>query len=172
MSAPTAVGDRALQTLGEASAAVIQDDTYGKLYWLIEKDTARSWCLRQVRVLTALIDETILLGVPPADWVRGHHTYWRLPLAHDRYMTDAWRLHDALAQAISDVLGPAPSGRQLCYRCQLPTDEPIPVVMEHSGSVGGATIYACPKHAAGYPQQLRPPGGHTVVFRGKEQEQA
>lgn len=41
---------------------------------------------------------------------------------------------------------------RICYRCQAPTPRPTPVVMEHGGSVGGATIYACPKHARDYPQ--------------------
>ncbi|MET8074675.1 hypothetical protein ABZU86_34960 [Streptomyces sp. NPDC005271] len=133
VSAPVAIGERALTMLGRASGAVIQDDTHGKMYWLIGRDTARSWHLRQVRVLTELADETTLLGVPPAHWSEtGHRTYWRLPLAPGRYLTDSWRLHDALDRAILELLGPAPSGRQLCYRCQLPTDEPIPVAMEHS----------------------------------------
>ena len=142
------VGNRALEVLGEASGAVIQDDGYGTLYWLTETGSARSWHLRQVRVLTALADETTLLGVPPAHWTTGHRTYWRVPLAHNRCLTDAVRLHAALAQAVTDILGPASGGRQLCYRCQLPTDEPIPVAMEHGGSVGGATIYTCPAHAS------------------------
>lgn len=156
VSVSAAVGDRALQVLGEESGAVIQDDLYGKLYWLIETDSARSWCVRRVRVLTTLTDETTLLGVPPAGWTAERHSYWRVPLGPGRYLTEAGRLHEALAQAVTEVLGPVPEVRQLCYRCQLPTDEPTPVAMEHSGGVGGVTIYACPKHVTNYPERLRP----------------
>ncbi|MET7934517.1 hypothetical protein [Streptomyces sp. NPDC005322] len=166
MSAPVAIGDRALTMLGPASGAVIQDDSYSKLYWLIPIDTARSWCMRQVRVLTELADETTLLGVPPVDWITGHRTYWRIPLGPDRYLTDTDRLAKALLQAIDETLGPAPEGRQLCYRCQLPTDEPIPLAMEHTGSVAGATIYVCPKHAPGHPRDI------SAAFRTKPQERS
>ncbi|BBJ43963.1 hypothetical protein SSPO_066810 [Streptomyces antimycoticus] len=152
VSAPTNVADRALELLGRNSGAVIQDDTYGKTYWLIGTDTARSWCLHQIRVLTELADESTLLGVPPATWGPEYQTYWRIPLGPDRYLTDPDHLARALRQAITDVLGPVPEGRQLCYRCQLPTDEPVPVTTEHSGSVAGATIYACPTHARDYPR--------------------
>ncbi|MFF4483209.1 hypothetical protein ACFY1A_40235 [Streptomyces sp. NPDC001520] len=151
ISAPTAVADRALELLGGRSGAVIQDDTYGKTYWLIGVDTARSRCIRQVRVLTELADEGTLIGVPPASWVTGHSTYWRVPFRLDRCLTDTPLLHDALAQAAGEILGPKPDGRQLCYRCQLPTDEPVPVAIAHSGSVAGRTVYACPAHARDYP---------------------
>jgi hypothetical protein len=152
VSAPTAVADRALELLGSAAGAVIQDDTYGKVYWLIGVGTARSWCMRQVRVLTELADEGILLGVPPASWTTEHSTYWRVPFRIDRCLTDAQKLHEALAQAVAEVLGPRPEGRQLCYRCQLPTDEPIQVSVEHGGSVASPTVYACPTHARDYPR--------------------
>ncbi|MFF5588657.1 hypothetical protein [Streptomyces hygroscopicus] len=152
VSAPVPVADRALELLGDRSGAVIQDDTYGKCYWLIGIDTARSWCLRQVRVLTALTDEGTLLGVPPASWGAEHRTHWRIPLGAGRYLTDTHHLARALRQAVDEVLGPPPDGRQLCYRCQLPTDEPVIVAVEHSGSVAGATIYACPSHARTYPR--------------------
>jgi hypothetical protein len=153
VSAPVAIGERALTALGQASGAVIQDDAYGKAYWLIGVGAARSGHLRQVRVLTELADETTLLGVPPAHWRQDEHrTYWRIPLGPDRYLTDTRRLHDALKQAVLETLGPAPDGRQLCYRCQLPTDEPVPLTVEHTGSVAGATIYACPTHARDYPR--------------------
>ncbi|MBO3674780.1 hypothetical protein [Streptomyces sp. NEAU-YJ-81] len=152
VSAPTAVGDRALDLLGRDSGAVIQDDTYGKTYWLIGIDTARSWAMRQVRVLTALADEGTLLGVPPASWRSERRTYWRIPLGPDRYLTDPHHLVRALRRAVDDVFGPAPDGRQLCHRCQLPTDEPVPVAIEHSGSVASPTVYACPTHARDYPR--------------------
>ncbi|GAA0687253.1 hypothetical protein GCM10009548_68320 [Streptomyces malaysiensis subsp. malaysiensis] len=35
-------------------------------------------------------------------------------------------------------------------QCQLPTDEPVLVAIEHSGSVARATVYACPAHARDY----------------------
>ncbi|MET7933506.1 hypothetical protein [Streptomyces sp. NPDC005322] len=59
---------------------------------------------------------------------------------------------------------------RICYRCQLPTDEPIPVLTEHTGSVAGATIFACPAHAADYPQHSRP-SDLTAAFRTRPQEQ-
>ncbi|OPF67857.1 hypothetical protein VT50_0237620 [Streptomyces antioxidans] len=154
VSAPTAVADRALELLGDRSGAVIQDDTYGKTYWLIAigTSTPRSWRLRQVRVLTELADEGTLLGVPPASWRADHRTYWRIPLGPGRYLTDTHHLIRALRQALDDVLGPAPDGRQLCYHCQLPTNEPVPVAIEHSGSVASATVYACPTHTRDYPR--------------------
>nr|WP_236057415.1 hypothetical protein [Streptomyces sabulosicollis] len=108
--------------------------------------------MRQVRVLTALADEGTLLGVPPASWGAEHRTYWRIPLGPDRYLTDINHLVRALRQALDDVLGPTLHGRQLCYRCQLPTDEPVPVAIEHSCSVASATVYACPTHARDYPR--------------------
>ncbi|AEM87435.1 hypothetical protein [Streptomyces violaceusniger] len=151
IDAPTPIADRALELLGGRSGAVIQDGLYGKTYWLIGIDTARSWCIRQVRVLTTLTDEGTLLGVPPAAWGPEHRTHWRIPLGPDRYLTDTNHLAHALRQAVDEVLGPAPDGRQLCYRCQLPTDEPVPVAIEHSGSVAGHTVYACPTHARDCP---------------------
>lgn len=144
------LGEHALRLLGRRSGAVIQDDTYGKLYWLIEPDSARSWHLRHVRVLTALIDEVTLLGVPPVEWTAGPGLYWRTPLT-GRHLTDTRRLHEALVQASMEVLDPLAQSRQLCYMCQLPTDEPTVVAIKHGGSVGGTTIYACPRHAACYP---------------------
>ncbi|WP_413800914.1 hypothetical protein [Streptomyces iranensis] len=149
IAAPTPVADRALELLGDRSGAVIQDDTYGKTYWLIGIDTAtaRSWRMRQVRILAELADEGTLLGVPPASWGAEHKTYWRIPLGPDRYLTDTNHLIRALRQALDDVLGPAPDGRQMCYRCQLPTDEPIPVDVEDSGGAVDRTTYACPAHA-------------------------
>ncbi|WP_055550785.1 hypothetical protein [Streptomyces sp. NBRC 110028] len=169
VSAPTAVADRALKLLGPDTGAVIQDDTYGKTYWLIGVDTARSWCIRQVRVLTSLIGEGTLLGIPPVSWTTGHDTYWRVPFRIDRCLTDAQQLREALAQAATDVLGPRPDGRQLCYRCQLPTDEPVPVTVEHSGSVAGATVYACPTHARDYPRDAmaRATAQHRALDRGR-----
>ncbi|MET7761694.1 hypothetical protein ABZS71_06520 [Streptomyces sp. NPDC005393] len=154
ISAPTPVADRTLELLGRDSGAVIQDDTYGKTYWLVGIDTStpRTWRMRQVRMLTELADEGTLLGVPPASWGPEHQTYWRIPLGPDRYLTDINRLVPALRQALDEVLGPAPDGRQLCYRCQLPTDEPVPVAVEHSGSVASTTVYACPAHARDYPR--------------------
>ncbi|WP_413799041.1 hypothetical protein [Streptomyces iranensis] len=152
ISAPTAVADRALKLLGDRSGAVIQDDTYGKTYWLtaIDTSTARSWRMRQVRILAELADEGTLLGVPPASWGNEHRTYWRIPLGPDRYLTDTNHLVRVLRQALDDVLGPEPDGRQLCYRCELPTDEPVIVDVQHGGSGAGRTVYACPPHARTY----------------------
>lgn len=102
VSTPTALGNRALELLG-TSGAVIQDDAHGKLYWLIGADTARSWCLRGVRVLTMLVDESTFLTVPPASWTdEGRDLYWRVPVGPGRYLTNAHRLHESLAQAIDE----------------------------------------------------------------------
>ncbi|MER8155621.1 hypothetical protein [Streptomyces sp. NPDC094472] len=146
-AAPT-VGERALELLGDETGAVIQDK-HGPLYWLVAVGSATSWHLRQVRVLTQLADESTYLGVPPASWTEGPRTHWRVPLSADHYLTDASRLWGALAEADRAEYGRAPEGRQLCYHCQLPTDEPIPVEVEHSSDVG-RTVYACPPHAPLY----------------------
>jgi hypothetical protein len=99
--AAPAIGDRALDLLGDATGAVIQD-TYGTLYWLTKVGTARSWHLRKVHALTQLVDEATYLGVPPASRTKPPGTHWRIPLGHDRYLTHADRLHAALAQAVLD----------------------------------------------------------------------
>ncbi|MCQ8194241.1 hypothetical protein [Streptomyces rugosispiralis] len=169
ISARTAVADRALELLGNRSGAVIQDDTYGKTYWLVGIDTStvRSWRMRGVRILAELSDEGTLLGVPPASWGPEHRTYWRIPLGPDRYLTDTNHLVRALSQALDDVLGPEPNGRQLCYRCQLPTDEPVPVEVEGSGSDVGKVTYACPAHAPLYSK--RRPRSLTSAAAGEHE---
>nr|WTB08168.1 hypothetical protein OG546_30460 [Streptomyces antimycoticus] len=144
-TAPT-VGERALELLGEETGAVIQDK-HGPLYWLVAVDSATSWHLRQVRVLTQLADESTYLGVPPVSWTEDPRTHWRVPLSADHYLTDAWKLWGALAEADRAEYGRAPEGRQLCYHCKLPTDEPIPVDVEDSDSAVGKVTYACPAHA-------------------------
>ncbi|ASQ95210.1 hypothetical protein [Streptomyces sp. 11-1-2] len=144
-AAPT-VGERALQLLGEETGAVIQDK-HGPLYWFVAVGTATSRHLRHVRVLTELADESTYLGVPPASWTRGPRTHWRVPLSTDHYLTDAWKLWEALAEADRAAYGRVPDGRQLCYRCRLPTDEPIPVEVEDGRSAVGKVTYACPTHA-------------------------
>ncbi|WP_432589924.1 hypothetical protein ABVG11_34180 [Streptomyces sp. HD1123-B1] len=144
------VGERALALLGNDTGAVIQD-SYGTLYWLIAIGSAASWHLRGTRVLCELADESTYLGVPPADWTEPTHrcrTYWRVPLAADRYLTDTRTLRQALAAADHAELGPRVEGRQLCVRCQLPTDEPV-LVGSEGGSIGGA-VYVCPRHAPEY----------------------
>ncbi|WP_262703801.1 MULTISPECIES: hypothetical protein [Streptomyces] len=147
--AASTIGERALKALGDETGAVIQDK-YGTLYWLVEIGTATSWHLRQVRILTELADEITYLGVPPASWTRGPKTHWRVPLSAGHYLTDAWKLWEALAEADRAEYGRMPKGRQLCYHCQLPTDEPIPVDAEDSGSDVGKVTYACPPHAPLY----------------------
>ncbi|WJD99787.1 hypothetical protein [Streptomyces antimycoticus] len=147
-AAPT-VGERALKTLGDETGAVIQDK-HGPLYWLVKVGSATSWHLRQVRVLTQLVDESTYLGVPPVSWTDGLRTHWRVPLSADHYLTDAGKLWEALAEADRAEYGRMSVGRQLCYRCQLPTDEPIPVDVEDSRSAVGTVTYACPTHASLY----------------------
>ncbi|MEE4598205.1 hypothetical protein V2J94_41290 [Streptomyces sp. DSM 41524] len=149
------VGERALELLGDATGAVIQDK-HGPLYWLVKVGSATSWHLRQVRVLTQLVDESTYLGVPPVSWTEGPETHWRVPLTVDHYLTDAWRLWEALAEADRAEHGRAPEGRQLCERCQLPTDEPIPVEVEDSRSHVGKVTYACPTHAPLYSKRRHP----------------
>ncbi len=144
------VGDRALGLLGDDTGAVIQD-SYGTLYWFVAIGSAAGWHLRGTRVLCELIDEVTYLGVPPADWTEPTHrgrTHWRVPLGPNRYLTDTRHLWEALAAADHAELGPRVEGRQLCVRCQLPTDEPVLVGTE-GGSLGGA-VYACPRHAPEY----------------------
>ncbi|CAM5676947.1 hypothetical protein SANTM175S_00981 [Streptomyces antimycoticus] len=80
-------------------------------------------------------------------WTEGPPTHWRVPLSADHYLTDAWKLWGALAEADRAEYGRAPEGRQLCYHCKLPTDEPIPVGVEDSDSAVGKVTYACPAHA-------------------------
>ncbi|WP_432010201.1 hypothetical protein [Streptomyces cucumeris] len=144
------VGDRALELIGDDTGAVIQD-SYGTLYWLVAIGSAASWHLRGTRLLCELADEATYLGVPPADWTEPSHkghTHWRVPLGPDRYLTDTRALWQALAAAEQAELGPRVEGRQLCVRCQLPTDEPVLIGAE-GGSLGGA-VFACPRHAPEY----------------------
>ncbi|MEU5268465.1 hypothetical protein AB0G77_07970 [Streptomyces hygroscopicus] len=159
--AASIVGERALKTLGDETGAVIQD-RYGTLYWLVAVGSATSWHLRQVRVLTELADERTYLGVPPISWTAGPRSHWRVPLGPDRYLTDAWKLREALAEADRAEYGHMPEGRQLCYRCQLPTDEPIPLTTETTTGVDH-TLYACPTHAT----TEHPPRDLTAAFRAK-----
>ncbi|MBL1098411.1 hypothetical protein [Streptomyces coffeae] len=165
------VGDRALAMLGDASGAVIQD-TYGTLYWLIAKGTARGdWRLRQVRVLTERAAESTVLGVPPITWTDSTakaRTYWRVPLAPGQYLTNAERLWEVLAAADHAEFGARVEGRQFCRYCQLPTDEPVIIADEHGGSLGGGIIYACPRHARGYPV-VEAEKLIDVLRRGREQ---
>ncbi|MFC9219720.1 hypothetical protein ACFT8W_02695 [Streptomyces hygroscopicus] len=156
VKAPANIGERAFKTLGDETGAVIQD-YHGALYWLIAVGSTTSWHLRGVRVLTELADERTYLGVPPVSWTTGPGSHWRVPLGPDHYLTDVHRLRGALAEADRAEYGLMPEGRQLCYRCQLPTDEPIPVDVEARGGHVGQIIYACPTHAPLYPtgQHLR-----------------
>ncbi len=149
------IGERALKTLGDETGAVIQD-MYGTLYWLVAVGSATSWHTRGVRVLTELADERTYLGVPPVSWTTGPEAHWRVPLGPNRYLTDAQRLRGALAEADRAEYGLMPEGRQLCYRCQLPTEEPIPVDVEARGNGVGQIIYACPTHAPLYPTGQQP----------------
>ncbi|MFF5587566.1 hypothetical protein [Streptomyces hygroscopicus] len=153
--APANIGERALKTLGDQTGAVIQD-MYGTLYWLIAVGSTTSWHLRGVRVLTELADESTYLGVPPVSWTTGPKSHWCVPLGPDHYLTHPWRLRQALAEADRAEYGLMPEGRQLCYRCQLPTDEPIPVDVETRANGVGKTTYACPTHAPLYPTGQHP----------------
>ncbi|WAP55772.1 hypothetical protein [Streptomyces sp. S465] len=147
------VGERALTTLGDKTGAVIQDQG-GTFYWLVAVGSATSWNLRQVRVLTRLTDERTYLGVPPASWTKGPKTHWRVPLGPNRYLTHPWKLWEALAEADRAEYGRRPKGRQLCYHCQLPTDEPIPIEVKKRGMT--VSMYACPNHAPLYPTVQHP----------------
>ncbi|GLV80291.1 hypothetical protein ACH4VS_30180 [Streptomyces hygroscopicus] len=150
VKAPAAIGERALKTLGDETGAVIQDKR-GTLYWLVEVGSVeRNWQLRGVRLLAELADERTYLGVPPVSWTTGPRSHWRVPLGPDHYLTHPWRLRQALAEADRAEYGLMPEGRQLCYRCQLPTDEPIPVDVETGANGVGQITYACPTHAPLY----------------------
>lgn len=53
---------------------------------------------------------------------------------------------------------------QICARCEESTSQPVVVAIEHSASVGGRTVYACPgKCAASFPPQRDPFHGRAVV---------
>ncbi|GLV78021.1 hypothetical protein ACH4VS_32545 [Streptomyces hygroscopicus] len=150
------VGERALKTLGDETGAVIQDKR-GTLYWLVKVGSVeRNWQLRGVRLLAELADERTYLGVPPVSWTTGPEAHWRVPLGPDHYLTHPWRLREALAEADRAEYGLMPEGRQLCYHCQLPTDEPIPVDAQTRANGVGKITYACPTHAPLYPTSQHP----------------
>ncbi|MEU1805011.1 hypothetical protein [Streptomyces sp. NPDC019937] len=45
---------------------------------------------------------------------------------------------------------------QVCARCQATTSQPVVVAVEHGASVGGRTLYACPRCAPTFPKQCDP----------------
>ncbi|MGR3937249.1 hypothetical protein [Streptomyces sp. BRA346] len=45
---------------------------------------------------------------------------------------------------------------QVCARCDKTTSTPVVVAIEHGSSVGGRTLYACPRCAPTFPKQRDP----------------
>ncbi|WP_107096965.1 hypothetical protein [Streptomyces sp. NBRC 110028] len=101
--APADIGERALKVLADATGAVIAD--YSLMYWLIGPGSAQYWrALRRVQALGAHRADVPYMGVPPATHATGPRLHWRFPVGPGRYLTDANRLHEALAQAVVDQI--------------------------------------------------------------------
>ncbi|MEU1800292.1 hypothetical protein [Streptomyces sp. NPDC019937] len=99
------IGERALKLLADATGSVIAD--YSRVYWLIPSGSAQHWQrLPQAQVLGAHRADVTYMGVPPATHATGPRLHWRFPVGPGRYLTDANRLHEALAQAVVDEISP------------------------------------------------------------------
>ncbi|MGW1671480.1 hypothetical protein [Streptomyces sp. NPDC002324] len=92
---PAALGALALTSLGDGTGAVIEDGYGGIMYWLVPPGDAAGWLLPGVQVL----DRGSHVAVPPLRRTSGPGLYWRVPLSHDSYWTDAERLRAALTGA-------------------------------------------------------------------------
>lgn len=89
------LAEQALAVLGPDTGAVIEDDSGALLYWLIKPGAADEWPrLPQVEVL----GRATYVGVPPVA-VTSSRARWRVPLAHDCYLTDPALLRAALEAA-------------------------------------------------------------------------
>ncbi|NUP40084.1 MAG: hypothetical protein HOY76_24490 [Streptomyces sp.] len=102
---PRFIGRPALESLGGATGAVIENPIGGVLYWLIEPGAATEWdmsLLPSVEVWGA----TAYIEVPPVARTTGAGVHWRVPLRHDRHLTDPAALLAALKIATSAALGP------------------------------------------------------------------
>ncbi|MGW3570859.1 hypothetical protein ACWDSL_44500 [Streptomyces sp. NPDC000941] len=75
------------------------------LYWLIAPEAAAAWDtgrLPSIEVWGA----TAYIEVPPVARTTGPGVRWRVPLRHDRHLTDPAALLAALEIATSAALGP------------------------------------------------------------------
>lgn len=99
--APAHLGRPALEILGADSGAVMRDPYRGDLYWLISAGESSTWApLPDVDTYGT----TCYVEVAPAGRTGGPGPYWiRLPEdAGGRLLTNAERLHDALAKVIAE----------------------------------------------------------------------
>ncbi|MEU5644346.1 SDR family NAD(P)-dependent oxidoreductase [Streptomyces milbemycinicus] len=55
---------------------------------------------------------------------------------------------------------------QICASCDKPTSKPVVVAIEHSASVGGRTIYACPEHSRAKLEALAAALGEEGITAG------
>ncbi|MGY0062190.1 hypothetical protein ACWY4P_37595 [Streptomyces sp. LZ34] len=104
MRVPRFIGKQALDLLGEATAAVIENPFDGVLCWLIAPGAATAWdmsWLPGVEVWGA----TAYIEVPPVDCRKGPGVRWRVP-PRDQHLTDPEPLFAALKIAASAALGP------------------------------------------------------------------
>ncbi|MFD7506187.1 hypothetical protein [Streptomyces sp. NPDC059850] len=99
--APFDVGESALRLLGAATGAAIAD--YGLMYWLIPAGSSQCWRRLPSNVNALGADGTTVtyVGVPPAAHTTGPRLHWRIPVGPDRYLTDPYRLREALIRAIA-----------------------------------------------------------------------
>ncbi|WP_319685740.1 hypothetical protein [Streptomyces sp. ME19-01-6] len=96
--APKAIGERALDLLGNRGGAVIAD--YSIMYWLIRPGSADYWQhIRQVQVLATTTAELTYMGMPPGHWRSGPGLHWHIPVGPGRYLTGAEQLRQALLLA-------------------------------------------------------------------------
>ncbi|MBP5870630.1 hypothetical protein QBB33_36345 [Streptomyces scabiei] len=94
---PAALGALVLELLGGETGAVIEDGYGGILYWLVPPGAAVGWKPPGVQVL----GRGSHVAVPPPGRTSGPGLYWRVPLSHDSYWTNAERLRAALAEAVA-----------------------------------------------------------------------
>ncbi|MFE7761653.1 hypothetical protein [Streptomyces sp. NPDC057438] len=98
---PAALGVLALESLGDETGAVIEDGYGGIMYWLVPPGDAAGRQLPGVQVL----GRGSHVAVPPPRRTSGPGLYWRVPLSHDSYWTNAERLRTALAEAAATAPG-------------------------------------------------------------------
>jgi hypothetical protein len=105
---PVYLGERVLDLLNDASGAVIRDP-YGPayLYWLVRPGAADGWTLPEVAGVRVLGAASYVV-VPPRDPVRPDGLGWAVPFRPGRYLTDAVRLHAALAKVFEAEFGVRP----------------------------------------------------------------
>ncbi|MEU5612543.1 hypothetical protein AB0H03_28095 [Streptomyces sparsogenes] len=108
---PRFIGNPALESLGEATGAVIKNPVDRVLYWLIEPGAASGWDMGQLPCVEVW-GATAYIEVPPASRTTGPGIHWYVPLRYDRYLTDPAALHSALRTAAREALGPREGARR------------------------------------------------------------